>query len=84
MAMTVQEQLAALQAENERLREAAKGKVRPLSLKIGEKGGVVLSGLQRFPVTLGPVQWRRVFAYQGEIEKFIEANKSRLVYKGEE
>ena len=37
MAMTVQEQLAALQAENERLKAAQKAKVKPLSLKVGDR-----------------------------------------------
>lgn len=60
---------------------AKKNAPRKLTLKIGEKGGVVVSGLNwKFPVTLYAQQWERLIAFSGEITAFIEANKATLSY----
>jgi len=71
-------QLAALKAENEKLKAA---KVRTLSLKVSEKGGVSLYGMGRFPVTLYRQQWERLLKHGTEITAFIEANASKLPVK---
>jgi hypothetical protein len=43
----------------EAMRLQAKAKEKPITVKRGEKGGVCLCGLQRFPTTLYPGQWKR-------------------------
>jgi len=50
-------QITAAQAEE--LLEKAREK--PITCKQGEKGGISVYGLQRFPVTLYSRQWRRIF-----------------------
>lgn len=70
-------ELAALRAENERLR-ANQAKPRSLSLKVSEKGAVSLYGMGRFPVTLYKQQWVKLFSVQEEIKAFIEANNGQL------
>lgn len=60
---------------------AAKAKARevPFALKIGEKGGISLTGHgQRFPTTLYVDQWEYVLDHAPQIRAFIEANRSRL------
>lgn len=70
-------EMLALRAENERLK-AEKGKRvdRPMTFKVGPKGGVSVYGLQRFPVTLRPAQWRRVFDAQAKILAFATNNEA--------
>lgn len=74
-------QLAALKAENEKLQKQA-----TLSggIKVSEKGAVSVYGLGKWPVTLYPEQWAKVFAKKSEIEAFIEANKAKLSFKKQE
>lgn len=48
-----------------------------LSLKVTEKGGVSVYGLQRFPVTLYADQWLAVLDKANEIKKFI-ADQNRI------
>jgi hypothetical protein len=57
-------------------------KIKKLSLKVANKGGVQLDGLRRFPVTLYAEEWQAVLEMKDEILKFIESNKSKLVTKG--
>jgi len=78
--MSLEEQLAALQAENAALK-AAKGAPRALSMKVSEKGGLSVYGLGRFPVTLYRQQWARLIAASPDITAFIEANASKLTVK---
>jgi hypothetical protein len=77
---TLQEQIAALQAENNRLRTAQAGGG-SLSLKVSEKGALSVYGMGRFPTTLYREQWERLFAHQTEIQAFIQANTARLTVK---
>jgi hypothetical protein len=49
-----------------------------LEFKVGEKGGVSVYGLGRFPVTLYYEQWVRLLDAGEELRAFLEANKSRL------
>ena len=71
-------ELEKLRAENEALK---KTKEKGLTLKIGEKGGLSVYGLGRFPVTLYKEQWLRLLDMNGEIRKFIEANAAQLKTK---
>jgi len=52
-----------------------------LTFKVGEKGGVSVYGLGRFPVTLYYEQWNRLLGAAEEIKKFLEENKSKLKLK---
>lgn len=72
-------ELEKLRSENEALK---KGKERGLNMKIGEKGGLSVYGLGRFPVTLYKEQWLRLLAMADEIKAFIEANNDKLKTKG--
>ena len=74
-----------LQAELERLRaenEALKNKQqRGLTLKVGEKGGVSLYGVGRFPLTLYKEKWMKVLDNAEEIKTFIRENEHKLKTK---
>ena len=45
---------------------------------MGEKGGVSVYGLGRFPVTLYYEQWVRLLGVSDDLRNFLEENKSRL------
>ena len=47
-----------------------------LEFKVGEKGGVSVYGLGRFPVTLYYEQWIRLLDNAGELREFLEENKA--------
>ena len=49
-----------------------------LEFKVGDKGGVSVYGLGRFPVTLYYEQWIRLLDAADDLRAFLEANKSRL------
>jgi len=49
-----------------------------LEFKVGEKGGVSVYGLGRFPVTLYYEQWNKLLDATEDLRAFLEANKSRL------
>jgi len=67
--------LATLEKESATKRSGA------LEFRVGEKGGVSVYGLGRFPVTLYYEQWHRLLATSEELKKFLEDNKSRLKLK---
>lgn len=71
-------ELEKLRAENAALK---KTKEKGLTLKIGEKGGLSVYGLGRFPVTLYKEQWLRLLDMTDEIRKFIELNSDKLKTK---
>jgi hypothetical protein len=52
-----------------------------MSFKVGEKGGVSVYGLGRFPVTLYYEQWLRLLGANEDIKTFLEENKSKLKLK---
>ena len=52
-----------------------------LDFKVGEKGGVSVYGLGRFPVTLYYEQWNRLLGAAEDLKKFMEENKSKLKLK---
>lgn len=86
-------QLAALRAENDKLKaKAAKQAMSRLKVvakllgakdKDGEacKGNVAVYGLGRFPVTLYPQQWLKLLAMGDEIRDTIEDNRDNLSWK---
>jgi hypothetical protein len=47
-----------------------------LEFKVGEKGGVSVYGLGRFPVTLYYEQWIRLLDTSQTLREFLEENKS--------
>jgi len=47
-----------------------------LEFRVGEKGGVSVYGLGRFPVTLYYEQWIRLLEASGDLRKFLEENKA--------
>ncbi len=47
-----------------------------LEFKVGEKGGVSVYGLGRFPVTLYYEQWVRLLDISADLRAFLEENKS--------
>jgi hypothetical protein len=73
-----QGELEKLRAENQ---VHKKVKEKGLSLKIGEKGGLSVYGLGRFPVTLYKEQWTRLLDMAEEIRAFISANGDKLKTK---
>ena len=47
-----------------------------LEFRVGEKGGVSVYGLGRFPVTLYYEQWVRLLDSSKELRAFLDQNKS--------
>ena len=71
-----------LKARVEELEKQATGrKPGELEFRVGEKGGVSVYGLGRFPVTLYYEQWIRLLDAAEELRKFLEKNKARLKLK---
>ncbi|HWX55635.1 MAG TPA: hypothetical protein VN176_13685 [Verrucomicrobiae bacterium] len=52
-----------------------------LEFRVGEKGGVSVYGLGRFPVTLYYEQWVRLLDRAQDLRAFLEENKSKLKLK---
>jgi hypothetical protein len=52
-----------------------------LEFRVGEKGGVSVYGLGRFPVTLYYEQWIRLLDQSEKLRAFLEENKSKLKLK---
>lgn len=79
MAEPTKEELLARIAE---LEKQTGGRARgSLEFRVGEKGGVSVYGLGRFPVTLYYEQWIRLLDASDGLRKFLEENKSRLKLK---
>ena len=54
-----------------------------LEFRVGEKGGVSVYGLGRFPVTLYYEQWTRLLDAADKLRQFLDDNKSKLKLKGQ-
>ena len=54
-----------------------------LIFKVGEKGGVSVYGLGRFPVTLYYEQWLRLLDAADKLREFLDENKAQLKLKGQ-
>lgn len=78
MADPTYEELKARVAELEKKTDRRTG---DLEFRVGEKGGVSVYGLGRFPVTLYYEQWIRLLDAATRLREFLEANKSRLKLK---
>ena len=63
-------QLAALQKQSGQKRSGT------LDFRVGEKGGVSVYGLGRFPVTLYYEQWIRLLAASDELKAFLQEQKA--------
>ena len=75
-------ELAALRAENTRLKEEAAAKIKPLTFKVGEKGGISVYNLNaRFPLTLYISQWERLIEAMPKLIEFAKANNAQLKRK---
>jgi hypothetical protein len=55
-----------------------------LEFRVGEKGGVSVYGLGRFPVTLYYEQWIRLLDTADSLRAFLEENKPHLKLKPKE
>jgi hypothetical protein len=75
---TKEEMMARIAELEEQVKAKKSGK---LQFKVGEKGGVSVYGLGRFPVTLYYEQWTRLLDAGEDLRAFLEANKSRLKLK---
>jgi hypothetical protein len=73
------EELMARIAELEK--QAGSRKKGSLDFRVGEKGGVSVYGLGRFPVTLYYEQWIRLLDVADSLRSFLEENKPRLKLK---
>jgi hypothetical protein len=82
MTEPTKEELMARIAELEK--QAGSRKRGNLEFRVGEKGGVSVYGLGRFPVTLYYEQWVRLLDAANELRTFLEENKSRLKLKTKE
>jgi hypothetical protein len=69
------EELRRLRAENAALK-TAQTSIR--SFKIGDKGGLSVYGLGRFPVTLYKEQWERLLEHKDVILAYIADNGARM------
>lgn len=79
MSEPTKEELLARIAE---LEKKAEGRKRgQLEFRVGEKGGVSVYGLGRFPVTLYYEQWARLLDSAKDLREFLEENKPRLKLK---
>jgi hypothetical protein len=74
MAEPSYEELKARLAELEK--QGAGRRSGQLDFRVGEKGGVSVYGLGRFPVTLYYEQWVRLLDASKELRAFLEENKS--------
>ena len=74
MAEPTYEELKARVAEMEKV--AVRRRSGELEFKIGEKGGMSVYGLGRFPVTLYYEQWVRLLDAGERLRAFLEENKA--------
>jgi len=66
-----------LKAQLEALKKQSPGKRGgALEFRVGEKGGVSVYGLGRFPVTLYYEQWIRLLDISADLRAFLEENKT--------
>jgi hypothetical protein len=82
MTEPTKEELMARIAELEK--QAGSRKKGTLEFRVGEKGGVSVYGLGRFPVTLYYEQWIRLLDTADSLRAFLEENKPRLKLKTKE
>jgi hypothetical protein len=54
-----------------------------LEFRVGEKGGVSVYGLGRFPVTLYYEQWIKLLDAEKDLRAYLQANKNHLKLRRE-
>ena len=69
----MKKELARLRAENDTLKQT---KLDNISFKVGQKGGMSMYGLGRFPVTLYKSQWLILLDSTNKIKEFLKFNES--------
>jgi hypothetical protein len=74
MAEPTYEELKAKLAELEK--QSGTRRTGALEFRVGEKGGVSVYGLGRFPVTLYYEQWTRLLEATPQLRTFLEENKA--------
>jgi hypothetical protein len=79
MTEPTKEELQARIAELEQ--QVSSRKKGAMEFRVGEKGGVSVYGLGRFPVTLYYEQWVRLLDAADGLRAFLEENKHRLKLK---
>jgi hypothetical protein len=70
-----------LKTRLEQLEKQGPKRTGALEFRVGEKGGVSVYGLGRFPVTLYYEQWVRLLDLSDQLRQFLEDNKSKLKLK---
>ena len=70
-----------LKARLEELEKKGARRTGELDFKVGEKGGVSVYGLGRFPVTLYREQWEKLLGMSDQIRQFIRDNNDQLKKK---
>ena len=79
MKETSAQEMDRLRAENAALKEKANG---AFSIKVGDKGGMSVKGLQRFPITLYKEQWQTLLVERrDELLAFLKAYDKELKAK---
>ena len=71
----MQSELERLRAENEALK---KTKSNSITFKVGQKGGMSMYGLGRFPVTLYKSQWLILLDATDKIREFLKSHDHEL------
>lgn len=78
----LQAEIEKLKAENNALKSEKKSSgMKEISFKIGEKGGLSVYGLGRFPVTLYKEQWIKLLDKSNDIRDFLNSNADKLKTK---
>jgi hypothetical protein len=72
----LESELAALKAENARLKSAS-----ALRFKMGNKGNICVLGLQAFPVTLYRAQWERILDNADALRAFMDEHADECASK---
>jgi hypothetical protein len=81
MSEPTKEELLAKITELEKKAASGSKRTGALEFRVGEKGGVSVYGLGRFPVTLYYEQWTRLLDVAADLRAFLEENKHRLKLK---
>ena len=71
--------LRELEAENLRLKAASASRI---NFKVGEKGGISIIGLGKFPTTLYVEQWERLITAIPALQQFINDHRAELKPQG--
>ena len=67
-----------LKARLEELEKKGARRTGELDFKVGEKGGVSVYGLGRFPVTLYYEQWNRLLEAAPKLREFLEGGRMHV------